>query len=103
MKIVGAHGLGDLIARSTPCLGEAVAAWHAEVTAARWTCDADLLARHPTAKTKDGYVQFDLGHEDHCVIARVNYGMQSVRMTYTGPRAGIPRPQRRARRTPTRP
>ena len=99
MKIAGAHGLGSLTAGSTSCLAGAAAAWHAEVSRAAWSCEADLLDRHPHALIQDGRVLFDLGHDDHCVVVRVNYGMQSVLMTYIGPRSGAPWPKPRPRRS----
>ena len=90
MKIAGAHELGDMIARSSPSLSGAISAWHAEVSIASWTCEADIAERHCNAAFASDRVIFDLGHEEYCVIVRVNYEVQAVRMTYIGPRSGAP-------------
>lgn len=92
MRVVGALALEELIARAGPSLAGAAAAWHAEASAAAWTCEADLRRLHPAAGMHDGRVVFDLGHDDHCVIARVNYEMRSVLTCYIGPRATAPWP-----------
>jgi mRNA-degrading endonuclease HigB of HigAB toxin-antitoxin module len=99
MKIVGALGLRDVIARSEPSLAGAIAAWHAEVSAADWSSAADLSLRHPSAVAVGATALFDLGHHDHCVIIRINYEMRSVLMKYIGPRADAPWPQPRAKKT----
>lgn len=86
MKVAGAHRLGEVVGRSASSLAEAISSWYAEVEAAAWATDGDIRARHPRAQFADGQVCFDLGHDDHCVVVRLNYEVQAVLMTYIGPR-----------------
>lgn len=103
MKIVGALGLGDLNAYSEPCPIGAARAWYAEVSVASWSCDKDLIRRHPSVLLEGDRALFDLGVDDYCVIARINYEVQSVLMTYFGPRASALWPMRHARNTKRKP
>ena len=102
MKIAGAHVLTDLIARSTPRIAGAVSAWYAELVDACWSDDGDVLARFPRATIDGAQIRFDLGHDDHCAIVRVNYGVQAVLIRYIGPSTGVPAPVKGARRRGTR-
>jgi len=102
MKIAGAHVLKDLIARSTPRTAGAVSAWYAELVDASWNDDGDVRAGFPRATIEGAQIRFDLGHDDHCAIVRVNYGVQAVLITYIGPSTGVPAPVKGARRRRTR-
>jgi mRNA-degrading endonuclease HigB of HigAB toxin-antitoxin module len=95
MKVVGALLLGEMIATTEGELGGALAAWHAEACAAHWASVADLAGRHPEAEFDGDHVIFDLGHDGHCLIARVNYGVGSVLITYIGKRSRAPNSVRR--------
>lgn len=98
MRIIGALELGDLNALSEPCPRGAARAWHAEISAASWSGSEDLLRRHPGALLDGSRALFDLGVDDYCVIARFNYDVQLVSMTYFGPFATAPWPKVRARK-----
>lgn len=102
MKIAGAHVLKDLIARSKPRTAGAVLAWYAELVDASWNDDGEVLASFPRATIKGAQIRFDLGHDDHCAIVRVNYGVQAVLITYIGPSKGVPAPLKAVRRRRTR-
>jgi mRNA-degrading endonuclease HigB of HigAB toxin-antitoxin module len=97
MKIAGAHVLKDLISRSKPRTAGAVLAWYAEIADACWSDDEDVLARFPRATIEGAQIRFNLGHDDHCAIVRVNYGVQAVLITYIGPSTSVPAPAQRAR------
>ena len=101
MKVVGAFLLGEAIAKVGRDRAGAIAAWHAEATAARWTCPSDVTARHVGAEFDGDAIHFDLGRDGHCVTARVNYGVGSVLITYIGERAGAPRTKRLRRKKST--
>jgi mRNA-degrading endonuclease HigB of HigAB toxin-antitoxin module len=101
MKIAGAHMLKDLISRSPPRTAGAVSAWYAELVDASWIDDGNVLARFPRAAIDGALIRFDLGHDDHCAIVRVNYGVQAVLITYIGPSTGVPAPAKGARRRRT--
>ena len=101
MKIAGAHVLKDMICRSKPRTAGAVSAWYAELLDASWDDDEDVLARFPRATIKGAQIRFDLGHDDHCAIVRVNYGVQAVLITYIGPSTGVPASAKGARRRRT--
>ena len=97
MRVVGALELGSMIAGASSELAGAAVAWHAEVSAANWSCDADVAARHVNAAFDGDRILFDLGQDGHCVIVRVNYGVGSVCMKYIGERTGAPWGRRRMR------
>ncbi len=101
MKIAGAHVLKELISQSPPRTAGAVSAWYAELVDASWSDDGDVLARFPRATIDGALIRFDLGHDDHCAIIRVNYGVQAVLITYIGPSTGVRAPAKIARRRRT--
>lgn len=97
MNVAGALVLCELIAASSQDLAGAVSAWYAELRDAKWECSDDLCAQYPKVQVNGPDALFDLGHDDHCAIVRVNYEVRSVLVKYVGPRAGAPWAKRRVR------
>ena len=101
MKIVG---LGDaqqqMVILGAAAAG-AVAAWYAEAAAATWRSPLELAARFPTALlSPPDFVLFNLDEAGHCALARVNYGMQLMLVTFLGKKEAVawpPAPPRATR------
>ncbi|MEB5961077.1 type II toxin-antitoxin system HigB family toxin [Enterobacter sichuanensis] len=86
MRLIGTKLIDDYYRKHAQAKGP-LEAWVAEVKSASWRHLNDLKGRFPSADYYDGYVIFNIGGNNHRLVAQVEFKMGVLVVRWIGTHA----------------